>query len=308
MLRVAPAVADALAGNRAVVALESALISHGLPAPLNLQTIREAETAVRERGAVPAVIGIVGGRPAIGLMPEEVEVFSRRTGIVKTNLSNLAWVITRQAWGSTTVSASIALAHRGGVRVFATGGVGGVHRNVNESFDISSDLEALARTPMVVVSSGAKSVLDLEKTFEMLETLGIPVVGFRTREFPAFFARASRIQLEASVESAEEVARLASTHWNLSNRTGVLVAVPPPPEVALSRDEADRAIDAALEEAAAQSISGRELTPFLLDVIDRLTEGRSRAANVALIVHNAGVAAEIAACLTRGSDAQTRES
>lgn len=300
MIRLDPAVAQALAAGQPIVALESALISHGLPPPSNLIVAREAKARVEERGARAAMIGIVSGQPVIGLRAEEVEVFAQGKGIEKTNSSNLAWVITRQAAGSTTVSASLTLAHRAGIRVFTTGGIGGVHRNVNETFDISSDLEAVARTPVVVVCWGAKAILDLSKTFEVLETLGVPVVGYRCDELPAFISRESGIPLENSVGSPEELAALAHAHWQLGSRSALLVVVPPPIGVALPRVALERAIEEALGESRRLHISGRQLTPFLLEQVDALTGGRSRAANVALILENAGVAAEIAKSLASG--------
>lgn len=299
MIRIAPPVARALSGRSALVALESTLIAHGLPAPLNVETARSAEAAVLAEGATPATIGIVAGVPVIGLSPEEIEVFGRRTGILKTNTSNLAWVITRQAWGSTTVSASLALARRAGINVFATGGIGGVHRNVAETFDISSDLDALAQTPLVVVCSGAKSILDIAKTFEVLETRGVPVVGFRCHEVPAFFSRQSGVPVETTVDSPAEVAVLAEVHRRLGQASALLVVVPPPENAALPKHEIDLAIEQSLEEAARQGIAGRALTPYLLESVNRLSGGRSLAANVALIENNARVAAAIAVAWSR---------
>jgi pseudouridine-5'-phosphate glycosidase len=299
LIHLSPHIAEALRDGQPVVALETAVIAHGLPQPVNLELAIQSQETIRQHGARAATIGIVAGRPKIGLTPEEIEVFARQTGIVKTNISNLAWVITRQAWGATTVSASLKLAHRMGIKDFATGGIGGVHRHVGETFDVSSDLTVLAETPMVVVCSGAKVILDLPKTFEHLETLGVPVIGYQTDQFPAFFSRTSGITLEMNASTPKEVMDISQAHWAAGNRSAVIVAVPVPPESEIHQVEIEAVVSQALAEAERLNISGKGVTPFLLSQIERVTAGRSLKANVDLILSNVCVAAELSRVWTR---------
>lgn len=293
MIHLAPPIAEALAAGQPVVALETAVIAHGLPHPINLEVAIRAQETIRQCGAHAATVGIVAGQPRIGLTETEIEVFARQKGIVKTNISNLAWVITRQAWGATTVSASLKLAHRIGIKVFATGGIGGVHRDVGKTFDISSDLTVLAETPMMVVCSGAKAILDVPKTFEYLETLGVPVIGYQIDQFPAFFSRTSGITLDMSASTPEEVIGISQAHWAAGNRSAVIVAVPIPQESEIPQTEIELALSQALAEAERVHISGKDITPFLLSQIEKVTAGRSLKANVALILNNVRVAAEL---------------
>lgn len=299
MIHLSPHIAQALRDGQPVVALETAVIAHGLPPPVNLELAVQSQETIRQHGAHAATIGIVAGRPMVGLTPEEIEVFARQTGIVKTNISNLAWVITRQAWGATTVSASLKLAHRIGIKVFATGGIGGVHRNVGETFDVSSDLTVLAETPMIAVCSGAKVILDLPKTFEHLETLGVPVIGYQTDQFPAFFSRTSGITLEMRASTPEEVIDISQAHWAAGNRSAVVVAVPVPPESEIHRAEMEAAVSQALAEAERTNTTGKDITPFLLSQIEKVTAGHSLKANVDLILNNVRVAAELSRVWTQ---------
>ncbi|HKY05889.1 MAG TPA: pseudouridine-5'-phosphate glycosidase [Blastocatellia bacterium] len=297
-------VAEALRNRAAVVALESTVIAHGLPAPLNLETARACEDTVGRAGATPATIGIVEGRLAAGLSEEELAAFAGSSAaggrrIEKVGLNNLAGVLARRGWGATTVAGTLMIAHLAGLRVFSTGGIGGVHRGAAESLDISADLTALARYPLVCVSAGAKAVLDLAKTLEKLETLGVPVIGFRTREFPAFYSRKSGLGLDLVVESAEEAARIAACHWQTGSTTAVVIAVPVPEEFELPFDQVERACLVALEEAAREGVRGKAITPFLLSRLEKLTHGDTLEANRALLINNASVAAEIALSLAR---------
>ncbi|MCI0489572.1 MAG: pseudouridine-5'-phosphate glycosidase [Blastocatellia bacterium] len=303
-IRIANGVANALFERRPIVALESTVIAHGLPKPLNIETARACEQAVIAEGAVPATVGIVDGAAVIGLSEEEIEVFADASvpgggSIEKVNPSNLAAVMVRCAWGATTVAATMGIAFEGGLRVFSTGGIGGVHRGANESFDISADLTALANMPMVCVCAGAKAILDLPKTRELLETLGIPVVGYGTEEFPAFYSRASGLEVDISVATADEAAEVAALHWQSGGRTAVLVCAPVPAQFELSANEVERAIRQAIEEAKRSEVRGKALTPFLLSQMERLTGGSTLEANRALLVNNAGVAARIAKSLKR---------
>mgnify|MGYP000039948495 CR=1 FL=1 len=279
------------------VALESTVIAHGLPAPHNLETARACETEVRAAGALPATIGILAGRPVIGLNEAEVAELASRQDVAKVNLANLAHVIAAEKWGATTVAGTLHLAQAEGIRVFATGGIGGVHRGAGDSFDISADLQALARYPVVTVCAGAKAILDLPKTLEVLETLGVPVVGYQTSELPAFYSRTSGLPLDLRADSAAEIARLAATHWQLGFTTGVLVVNPVPQADEVPAAEIKDAIEEALLTAAAQGVSGKAVTPFLLARIAARTEGRALRANISLLRNNARLAGEIACAL-----------
>jgi pseudouridine-5'-phosphate glycosidase len=293
----APAVARALLGGQGVVALESTVIAHGLPAPHNLQTARECEEAVKASGALPATLGIVAGQPVIGLSAAQLQAIATRAQVAKVNLANLAAVLATGAWGATTVAASLHLAERAGIKVFATGGIGGAHRGAGESFDISADLTALARYPLVTVCAGAKAILDLPKTLEALETLGVPVLGYQTTELPAFYSRGSGLPLDLRVESAAEVAAIAQTHWQSGFQSAVLVVAPVPAEAEIPAAEMAVFIDEALREAAQQRISGKAVTPFLLSNVAARTQGRALGANIALLRNNARIAGEIAQAL-----------
>jgi pseudouridine-5'-phosphate glycosidase len=293
LLRVHPEVADALEDGRPVVALESSLIAHGLPWPLNLQTAQAAETAVREEGAVPATIAIQEGRPIIGLTSEQLEELATNRDVLKASRRDLAVAITQKLTAATTVAATIFLAHRAGIRFSATGGTGGVHRGHARSWDISADLVEIARTPVAVVCAGAKSILDISRTLEVLETHGVLVVGYRTDDFPAFFVRSSGEPVNARIESAQEAANLARMHWSLGG-AGLVVAQPVVADLALDQDEFENALEMVEREAAYADVRGKELTPFLLSNLAEATEGKTLRANQALVVANAHLAAQIA--------------
>jgi pseudouridine-5'-phosphate glycosidase len=297
-LAVAPPVGVALEHGDPVVALESTVISHGLPWPHNLTLARRMELVVREGGAVPATIGVIGGQIRVGLDNAELEHLSRTEGIWKVSRRDLPVVAAQKRDGATTVAGTMLAARMAGIPVMATGGIGGVHRG--DGTDVSADLPELARTPVIVVCAGAKAVLDLPATLEWLETHGVPVIGYGTDEFPAFYSRESGLRVEARADSAEEVAAIARAAWGLGFDTGLLICVPCPEEAALPAAEAEGAIAAAVGEAERRGITGKAVTPFLLARVAELTGGKSRAANLALLEHNARVAAAIARALAAG--------
>jgi pseudouridine-5'-phosphate glycosidase len=290
-----PTVRAALKAGAPVVALESTVIAHGLPWPENLALARQLEDTVRHNGAVPATIAVLDGTMRVGLDPDQVEQIARGHEIPKLNRRDLAIAIADRRNGATTVSATMLIAHAAGIRVFATGGIGGVHRG--DRTDVSADLPELARTPMVVVSAGAKAILDLPATLEWLETHGVPVLGYGTSEFPAFFSRSSGLRLEARVESAEEVARVARAAWRNGLESAVLVVVPCPEAVALPTGTMEAAVTRAIAQAQEAGVSGKALTPFLLRQVSEITGGESRAANRALLEQNAEVAAQVAVAM-----------
>jgi pseudouridine-5'-phosphate glycosidase len=277
------------------VALESTLIAHGLPWPQNLETARRLERTVREIGAEPRIIGIIAGQIRIGLTEIELEHLARAHGVRKVSRRDLPLVIALQQDGATTVAATMYLAARAGISVFATGGIGGVHRG--QPFDVSADLEELAQTPVCVVCAGAKAILDLPLTREALETRGVPVIGFQTDEFPAFYSRSSGLPVDQRVETPEEAAAIFRAQRELGLPGGMLVVVPVPAEAELPREHVEPAIEQALGEAEARGIRGKALTPFLLARVAELTGGDALRANMALLENNARVAAQIAVAL-----------
>ncbi|MCS7045006.1 MAG: pseudouridine-5'-phosphate glycosidase [Gemmataceae bacterium] len=293
--RIRPEVAEALGQRRPVVALESTLISHGLPWPLNLETAKAAEAAVRHHGAVPATIAVLDGVPVIGLDDAELERIARNRAVLKASRRDLPYAIARKLSAATTVAATMLLAHRAGIRLFATGGIGGAHREHNP-WDISADVTELARTPVAVVCSGAKSVLDIPKTLEILETHGIPVVGYGTEEFPAFFVTSSGERLTARVDTPRQAADLLRANWELGG-AGVVIAQPIERHLALDPGSFLNALSVAERQAMGIGVRGKELTPFLLNRIAEITEGQTLKANHALVVANARLAAQIAVCL-----------
>lgn len=299
-LRIAEEVRDALASGRAVVALESTIVSHGLPRPENLEVARSLEATVRAGGAVPATIGVVDRALVVGLSDAELVRLASESGVAKVSRRDLPLVIARGGLGATTVSATVIGAARAGISVFATGGIGGVHRGFEQTLDVSADLPELAREDVCVVCAGAKSILDLPRTMELLETLGVPVLGWRTSELPAFFSRTSGLSLDHRVEEASEVAAILRAKWSLGLRGGALLAVPPPAEHALPSSEIDALIARAVDDARAQGVRGKALTPHLLSALRRETAGRSLATNVALVLENARVATEVARALAGG--------
>jgi pseudouridine-5'-phosphate glycosidase len=303
-VEVRPEVADALRAGAPVVALESTLIAHGLPWPLNLETARDAEAAVRAEGAVPATVAVWHGRATVGLTPAEVEELARAEGVRKASRRDLAAAVAQGATAATTVAATMFLAHQAGVRVFATGGIGGVHpQEARRPLDVSADLTELARTPVAVVCAGAKSILDLAATLEVLETAGVPVVGYGTDEFPAFYLRTSGLPVSARVETATEAANLLRAHWSLKG-AGVVLAQPLPPRNAVDPVLFAQALRGAEEEASRQGVRGPALTPFLLAGLAVRTAGRTLSANRALVVANAGLAARVARELSAAGEGE----
>lgn len=296
LIHVHPAVAAALDAGRPVVALESTLIAHGLPPPINLQTARAAEAAVREEGAVPATIAIWRGRPVIGMTEGELEDLAQSKEVLKASRRDLAYVITQGLSAATTVAATMFLACQAGIRLFATGGIGGAHRGTDYSWDISADLLELSRTPVAVVCAGAKSILDIPRTLEALETQGVPVVGYGSDEFPAFYLVSSGERVGARVDTPEQAAALLSAHWQLGG-AGVVLAQPVVSDVAMEEREFENALKQAERRAADASVRGKELTPFLLNSLAEITEGKTLRANQALVVANARLAARVARAL-----------
>jgi pseudouridylate synthase len=284
--------------TRPLVALESTVISHGLPRPVNLETARACERAVREAGAEPRTIAIAGGRVVVGADAALLERLANEDGVAKASLRDIAPLLASGGLGATTVAATVAIAADAGIAVMATGGIGGVHRGAERTWDVSADLGAIAGSPVCVVCSGAKLVLDLPRTLEALETLGVPVVGFSTDELPAFYVRSSGLRLAHRVDDAATAARIARAQ--IARGSGLVIAVPAPEEHAMPRADAERAVERALGEAERAGVSGAAVTPYLLRALGERTEGRALAANVALLVRNATVAGEIARELATG--------
>jgi pseudouridylate synthase len=293
---IAQEVSRALNFGSAVVALESTVITHGLPQPQNLQLARDMEKQVRAHGAIPATVALLDGKIRIGLADPDLARLSESTATLKVSHRDFATAIVKKLDGGTTVAGTMYAASMAGIQVFATGGIGGVHKE--SSFDISTDLRALANTPMIVVCAGAKSILDLPGTLEYLETMGVPVVGYQTDEFPAFYSRESGLGVSARLDSPKEIADFAKAHWNLGMKSAVLVTNPVPENEAISRSEMDPIIARASEEAVRHGIHGQKLTPFLLSRISELTNGKSMKSNLALLLNNAALAADISKEIT----------
>lgn len=299
VLDVAPEVAGALAEGRPVVALESTIITHGMPHPDNLATATVVESVVRSAGAVPATIALLDGRPLVGLDPAALERLARGQDVVKASRRDLPALMAAGASAGTTVAATMYLAHLAGIGVFATGGIGGVHRGAELTFDVSADLHELATTAVTVVCAGAKSILDLPKTLEVLETSGVPVLGYRTRQFPAFFTATSGLPVPHRVDSVAGLAAVIRHHTALGAPGGILVANPIPEADALPSAEIEERIEQAVAQARLAGVSRAEVTPYLLTRINELTGGRSLAANIALVRNNADLAAQVAVELAR---------
>ncbi len=299
-LDVNPEVAVALAQGKPVVALESTIISHGMPYPQNVETALNVERIIRENGAVPATIAIIGGRLKAGLTPEEIEYFGKKgQAIAKASRRDLAMLCARGEDGATTVTTTMMIANMAGIRIFATGGIGGVHRGAETTMDISADLEELAQTQVMVVCAGAKSILDLGLTLEYLETKGVPVIGYGTDELPAFYTRQSGFGVDYRVDTPEELAAAFRAQQDLGLRGGMLVTNPIPEEYAMPKAVIDKAIDEAIAQCAAQGIHGKATTPFLLAKVAELTGGDSLASNIRLVYNNAALAANTAAALEK---------
>ena len=295
-LDISPEVAEALKNNKPVVALESTIISHGMPYPQNVETALNVERIIRENGAVPATIAIIGGRLKAGLTAEEIEYFGKKgQAIAKASRRDLAVLCARGEDGATTVTTTMIIAHMAGIKIFATGGIGGVHRGAETTMDISADLEELGQTPVMVVCAGAKSILDLGLTLEYLETKGVPVIGYGTKELPAFYARESGFGVDYRIDTAEELAKAFKTQNDLGFQAGMLVANPIPEQYAMPLETITAAIDQAIAESVEKGIHGKETTPFLLARVAELTGGNSLASNIQLVYNNARLAAMTAA-------------
>jgi len=279
-----------------LIALESTVITHGLPRPQNLELVRAMERLVRENGATPATIAVLDGKIHVGLTDAELERLANEDHVRKISRRDFATAILKKECGGTTVAGTMLVAHQAGIQVFATGGIGGVHEV--ETLDVSTDLQALADTPMIVVCAGAKAILDLPATLEYLETMAVPVVGYGTDEFPAFYSRKSGLNVSARLDSPQEIVEFAKVHWKLGMKSAVLVCQPLSPEEELPREKVDGAIEQARREAKEQSIHGQPLTPFLLARLSELTGGESLRANLALLLNNAKLAAQIACTLS----------
>lgn len=293
-LNIHPEVQQALQEGKPVVALESTIISHGMPFPKNVETALAVEDFVRSNGAVPATIAIMNGKCYVGLSNDEVNFFGKEKNVWKVSLRDMPYVISKKLYGATTVAATMRIASMAGIKIFVTGGIGGVHRGAETSMDISADLTEMAQTSVAVVSAGVKSILDIGLTLEYLETKGIPVITYRQDEFPSFYSRKSGFISPLRLDSAEEIASLLSTKWKLGIEGSVLIANPVPAEFEVPADKMEEHIQLALAAAERSNIKGKEVTPFILKFIAEHTKGESLDANIALIEHNAKIGAEIA--------------
>ncbi|MBD8722071.1 pseudouridine-5'-phosphate glycosidase [Oxalobacteraceae sp. CFBP 13708] len=296
-LLLSPEVAAARTAGKPIVALESTIISHGMPYPQNVRTAREVEQIIRDAGAVPATIAVIAGKICIGLSDEQLELLGSSPDAMKVSRRDLAYVLAQARLGATTVAATMICAQLAGIEVFVTGGIGGVHRGAETSFDISADLQELAQTSVAVVCAGVKSILDIGLTLEYLETHGVPVISVGQPGFPAFFTRESGFQADFQIDSPEDQAAFIRTKWQLGLAGGVVVSNPVPADAAMAPAEIDAIITQALGEAASQNVTGKKVTPFLLGRIKELTEGRSLATNIALVKHNALIGARLAVAL-----------
>ena len=297
-LDLSPEVAEALANGKPVVALESTIISHGMPYPQNVETALRVEQTIREGGAVPATIAVIGGRLKAGLTGDQIEYLDRKgRNVIKASRRDLPVLVARGEDGATTVTTTMIIAAMAGIKVFATGGIGGVHRGAETTMDISADLEELAKTPVMVICAGAKSILDLGLTLEYLETKGVPVIGYGTEELPAFYTRRSGFKVDYRIDTPEELAAAFRTKLEMGLEGGMLVTNPIPEEYSMDPDRINAAISQALDEASAQGIHGKETTPFLLARIKDITGGDSLTSNIQLVLSNARLAARTAALL-----------
>lgn len=292
-------VRKALEEKRPVVALESTIISHGMPYPKNVETALNVERIIRENGCVPATVGIIDGVGVVGMTEDEIEEFGKRKGIEKVSRRDLPVIAAKKLWGATTVATTMILANMAGVEVFVTGGIGGVHRNAQETFDISADLQELAHTNVTVICAGAKAILDLKLTLEYLETFGVPVLGYKTKELPAFYTRKSGLNVDYQIDSPKEAAEIIKAKRDMKLDGGILITNPIPEEYAMNEDEMNKAIDEALKEADMLGIKGKETTPFLLAKIKDITNGVSLESNIKLVYNNALVGSMIAKELSK---------
>ena len=290
-------VLNALEEKLPLVGLETAVVTHGLPYPTNVELAKAMENVIRQEGAVPATVGVLGGKTQIGMNRDDILLLSQDKDVIKVSRRDFARAAARKLNGGTTVAGTITALHLAGIKVFATGGIGGVHRDAPN--DVSADLPTLAQTPVLVVCAGAKSILDLPATLESLETLSVPVIGYQTSLFPAFYSRSSGLSVDASVEDPEEAALLAKAHWEMGINSAVLLAVPPPMEDALPESVMEKAVDQAIQEAEENQIHGQGVTPFLLKRVSELTGKASLTANLGLLLNNARVAARTAVALSK---------
>lgn len=280
--------------GKPIVALESTIISHGMPYPQNVETARAVEEIIRENGAVPATIALIDGKIKIGLTHDELEMFGKSTDVAKVSRRDLAYLLATKKMGATTVAATMICAELADIHIFVTGGIGGVHRGAETTMDISADLEELAQTNVAVICAGAKSILDLGLTMEYLETKGVPVIGYQTDVLPAFFTRTSEFALQINAKDTDEIAATLKAKWDLNLKGGAVIANPIPEEHAMEEEFINGIIDAALKEAAENNIAGKDVTPFMLGKVKELTEGKSLEANIALVKHNAVIGSKIA--------------
>ena len=292
-MKINPIVLEALKNNKPVVALESTIISHGMPYPKNVETALRVEQVIKDHGAIPATIGIIDGEPIVGMTPEEIELFGKTKGIAKASRRDLPVIYAKKMWAATTVASTMIIANQAGIEVFVTGGIGGVHRGAQETMDISADLQELAKTNVTVICAGAKAILDLPLTLEYLETMGVPVLGYKTKELPAFYTAHSGLSVDYQIDSAEEAAKIIVEKRNNKLLGGILITNPIPEEYAMDSDIINNAINKALAMADEQGIKGKEITPFLLKNIVELTGGDSLESNIQLVLNNAALGAEI---------------
>lgn len=299
MIRISEEVALALKEHKPVVALETTIISHGMPYPKNVETALAVEQVIRNNGATPATIGIIDGKVVVGMSKSEIEAFGIKKDIVKVSRRDLPYVLAKKKWGATTVAATMIVAEKAGIEVFVTGGIGGVHRGATETFDISADLEELANTNVTVVCAGAKAILDLGLTLEYLETKGVPVYGYKTKILPAFYTNKSNFFVDEQIDNADEFAELIKVKRDNNLRGGILITNPIPHEYSLDSEEIEKVIEQAIKQAEAEEIHGKETTPYLLSAIVKATNGKSLEANIKLILNNAKLGAEIASALSK---------
>ena len=293
-MKINPIVLDALKNNKPVVALESTIISHGMPYPKNVETALRVEQVIRDHGVIPATIGIINGEPIVGMTPEEIELFGKTKGISKASRRDLPVIYAKKLWAATTVASTMIIAAQAGIEVFVTGGIGGVHRGAQETMDISADLQELGKTNVTVICAGAKAILDLPLTLEYLETMGVPVLGYQTKELPAFYTRHSGLNVDYEINDPKEAAQIIFEKRKNNLQGGILITNPIPEEFAMDDKIINNAIEKALKMADEQGVKGKEITPFLLKTVVDLTGGESLESNIQLVLNNAAVGAEIA--------------
>ncbi|EPY2278105.1 pseudouridine-5'-phosphate glycosidase [Clostridium sporogenes] len=299
-LEISKEVSEALKENKPVVALESTIISHGMPYPKNAETALNVEKIIRDKGAIPATIAILNGKLKVGLTKDEIEYLGKKgTDVVKTSRRDIPFILAKKLDGATTVASTMIVANLAGIKVFGTGGIGGVHRGAQESFDISADLQELSNTNVAVVCAGAKSILDIGLTLEYLETQGVPVVGFGTEELPAFYTRKSGFKVDYKVDTAKELAEALKAKWDLGLKGGMVIGNPIPEEYQMDYDTITKAINDAVKEAEEKGIKGKESTPFLLAKVKDITKGKSLEANIQLVYNNVAVASDLAIELSK---------